>query len=91
MTRTPWFCSGIEPKIPGVYLTRSTYSGNEHLAWWRAFDGENWHAGIMAVDTKGIGKSAAPDYHTVADTPIIGSHISIQWCGLTESPSEEFA
>jgi hypothetical protein len=83
MKRTVWFkrCEH-NPSRPGVYLTRALYSGNEHLNWWRAFDGSNWRTGVMAVDTLGIYRRVAPDYRNMVENPVIGEHVIIEWCGL---------
>jgi len=72
------------PSKPGVYLTRSTYTGTRTLCWWRAFDGENWHAGIMAISPQGELKSVAPEYDELVQNPVFGEHLSIEWCGVSQ-------
>jgi hypothetical protein len=81
LAKTPWFSSYPPPSRPGVYLTRSASSGNRVLSWWRAFDGENWHAGIIAVSAQGLMEAKAPRYKDAVKSTVIGEYISIQWCG----------
>jgi hypothetical protein len=79
-----WFQRGQSPRRKGVYLTRSTYGGNRTLTWWRAFDGENWHAGIMAMTPQGDVENVAPKYSDAKKGAVIGDHVSIEWCGVSK-------
>lgn len=83
MQKTKWF-DGIreKPVRPGVYLTRSRFYSCRKLAWWRAYDGENWRVGVMAVSMEGEAVSSAPDYHKAVNDRPLASHIHIEWCGV---------
>jgi hypothetical protein len=82
--KSMWFSKHQPPIRPGVYLTRSMYSGNRTLSWWRAFDGENWRAGIMAASPQGELENVAPLYREAVLSPVIGEHVCIEWCGRSK-------
>jgi hypothetical protein len=76
-----WFSRHQEPNRPGVYLTRSSCAGNRTLTWWRAFDGKNWHVGIMAMSPDGAVANLSPKYLDAKKGFVIGEHVCFQWCG----------
>ena len=76
-----WFPRNDTPRRPGVYLTRSTYAGNRTLTWWRAFDGKDWHVGIMAMSPQGEMANLSPKYRDAKKGFVIGEHVCFQWCG----------
>jgi hypothetical protein len=78
-----WFSKYLPPNRPGVYLTRSGYSWDKKPTWWRAFDGMNWHAGIMAEGISGR-QWPSPSYRELAGNTVIGDHIHIEWCGRSK-------
>lgn len=82
--RSKWFPRKKPPRRAGVYLTRASYGASENLTWWRAFDGENWHAGFMAVSAQGEVKSTAPTFEDAVVGTVIGEHVLIEWCGVIE-------
>lgn len=83
-SKTAWFYRCFPPSRPGVYLTRSMQTGNKTLTWWRAFDGENWRAGIMAMSPQGGVVNVAPRYQDALVGAIIGEHVSLEWCGRSK-------
>jgi hypothetical protein len=87
LVKTPWFASYTKPSRSGVYLTRSESAGNRILEWWRAFDGENWRAGILAVSPQGLTAATAPRYEEAVLSPVLGEHVFIQWCGIVNGLS----
>ncbi len=78
-----WFSKYLPPTRPGVYLTRSGYSWNKKPTWWRAFDGENWRAGVLAETVAGK-QTASPVYEELVKNVVIGNHIHIEWCGRSK-------
>jgi hypothetical protein len=79
-----WFSKYLPPNRPGVYLTRSGYNHNSTLTWWRAFDGEHWHSGIMATAVSGTIMADSPMYRSLINNPIIGEHVHFEWCGRSK-------
>jgi hypothetical protein len=78
-----WFSNYLPPSRPGVYLTCSGYSHVKKPLWWRAFDGEKWHAGVMAESVRGK-QWPSPSYSELVKHPLFGEHIYIQWCGRSK-------
>jgi hypothetical protein len=76
-SKTPWFqASEHDPVRPGVYLIRSA-SG---IAWWRAFDGQDWFSGVVGLDS--------PSYEELMTRKQVDFYKlhtrNFEWCGITE-------
>jgi hypothetical protein len=80
MKLTESFPADILPTRPGVYLTRRSHDG---INFWRAFDGKDWHYGIVT-------DRGAPSYTTAKrKMKMTGIMVNFQWWGLAEEQKED--